>query len=412
MQNFIGISRVVDGVRSNAGSALKNVQRSFEETALKAAGLGEEDEALYRLSKRTEAYLRAVDAMQQASQALVEDFAQAMEDGAMRDIARKFRDKSRMATTQQLVALNKDLAEPVRQACGASDNFTRQSLVSKAFTGLLDANLDCFRVASASVEKTLTSAQQVLNVKPQVYTSPLPRQSEAAMPTPQRNSAPPVVAAQFGVAPSVTSRSTAQSGTTSPTTFDDLLGGMDSSTAPKTYTTSAPAAADLLDFGLGCSTPGEGGGYGNGSLPVRTETSSSPLDFDLSATFGAGPPRANTFAPTPATNNDLSLEGMSWPTKEEEDESCIKARVEAWQDGKNMRTMLVSLHEVAPSGAGWVPVKLGDVGQASDVKAVYRKAVLAVHPDKQQGLGAQTLGHFVFEALREQWNVFRTQERV
>jgi cyclin G-associated kinase len=100
---------------------------------------------------------------------------------------------------------------------------------------------------------------------------------------------------------------------------------------------------------------------------------------------------------------------MSWPSKEDEDESCIKARVEAWQEGKNLRTMLVTLHEVTPSSAGWVQVQLGDVVNPSDVKSVYRKAVLAVHPDKHQAgkSGEKLLGHVVFEALREQWEVFR-----
>jgi len=137
------------------------------------------------------------------------------------------------------------------------------------------------------------------------------------------------------------------------------------------------------------------------------------LDFDLGAAFGAAPsPTSTTEPPAFAPDDDLTLGGFSWPSKEEEDESCIKARVENWQEGKNLRTMLISLHEVAPSSAGWVPVKLGDVGTPADVKSVYRKAVLAVHPDKQPTPGAQTLGHFVFEALRDQWNVFRTQEKV
>merc|ERR1712139_153358 len=101
---------------------------------------------------------------------------------------------------------------------------------------------------------------------------------------------------------------------------------------------------------------------------------------------------------------------LSWGAKEDEDDSCIRERVKFWQNGKNIRTMLVSLHEVAPSSAGWVPVKLGDLLEASDVKSAYRKAVLAVHPDKHQSgkPGERLLGHLILEALRDEWNVYRT----
>mmetsp|Transcript_55963 Transcript_55963/g.108016 ORF Transcript_55963/g.108016 Transcript_55963/m.108016 type:complete len:101 (+) Transcript_55963:2051-2353(+) len=97
---------------------------------------------------------------------------------------------------------------------------------------------------------------------------------------------------------------------------------------------------------------------------------------------------------------------MSWPDKEDEDETCMRARVEAWQDGKKLRAMLVTLHEVAPKSSGWTPVQLSGVMQPADVKSAYRKAVLAVHPDKLPP-NERKLGHCVFEVLCEQWKEFR-----
>lgn len=409
MQNFIGISRAVDSVRSNAGSALKTVQRTFEETALKAAGLGEEDEALYRLNKRAEAYLRAVEALQQARQALAEDFVDVLGDASSRDAARKLGDKSRAATAQQLSALGRDVTESARRACEVDDYSTRQLLVGKAFAGLLDADGECHRAMSSAVEKT----REMARVSPSA-----PARPQAYLP-PRSAANNFVVGSEAGVStPPVARNTTMEANVSPPAVFDDLIGGMDGAATAKAPELSSAPTGDLLDFGGFDVSAGAAAGLGASSPPRTGPLGASSGDtsnlgsFDLGAAFGAAPaPTSTTQAPTPGDDN-LTLGGLSWPSKEEEDESCIRARVEAWQEGKNLRTMLVSLHEVAPSSAGWVPVKLGEVVQPSDVKAVYRKAVLAVHPDKQPTDGARKLGHFVFESLREQWGVFRTQEKV
>jgi hypothetical protein len=438
MQNFLEFSSVVDSVRSNAGSALKSVQRQFEEKALKAAGLGEDEESLYLLNKHTQAYLRAADAMQQAATALADDFSTAMEDLAMRDIARKFRDSSKSANATQISALQKELAEPIRQACAANDDAIRRQLVNKAFVGLLDTNLDCFRSVSTSMEEAHSQAQKALKdiAKPKAMGSPSKPSPDMDMghskssPTSKagagyahRASVPSVPAANDVSRHDQYTRARAKTlpsvSTPTAASFDDLLGdvagGSASKAAPKENGTG-----DLLDFGFDAPSTSAGGvGPSVASTPPRAaETSSSMFDLQFDAdsvlNSGIGTKTPCERAPAPVApdtkRNSLgSLDGLAWTSKEDEDESCIKARVDHWQQGKNLRTMLVTLHQVAPSSSEWQQVQLGDLQTPADVKAVYRKAVLAVHPDKNQGKsGEKMLAHHVFQALCEQWNVFRT----
>lgn len=406
MKNFVEFSSVVDSVRSNAGSALKSVQRQFEEQALKAAGLGEDEEALYRLNKRAQAYLRATDALQQAAAALADDFADAIEDLAMRDVARKFRDTHKSTAAQQQNALAKEVGDPVRQAVDGDNYSMRQKLVSKAFASLIDINLESFRIASSLVEEVHKAAQVALqdNARPRSKTEQVP----PAYAPPTRCQTTPTINRRVS-APNVTS----PPAKTETVAFEDLIGDMSGGNTSK-----APAKSnDLLDFDF--ERPTEGNVSGTSVPPELQRRASAPanlpfdLDFDA-LNFGAATPTpaAQPQVPSvPSVNSGLgNLDGMLWPSKEDEDESCIRARVESWQAGKNLRTMLVSLHEVTPSSAGWVPVQLQDVVQPADVKSVYRKAVLAVHPDKHAAgkSGERMLGHLVFETLREQWNVFRS----
>jgi len=410
MQNFLDISSVVDSVRSNAGSAFKSVQRAAEESALKAAGLGEDEEALYRLNKHAQSYMRAQDALNTAAATLADDFSEAIEDFALREVARNLRDAGKATSAQQMTVLNRDLADTVRQACDADLYATRQQLLGKAFENLLGVNLECFRAASASVEEAHKSAQKVLKdsaAPKSLGRAAAPKAAAAAYAPP----AAPVAPAPEKSAAHLQRRATAPAGG-----FDDLIGfgDMGGSTATK----SAPVAkksADLLDFDFGGPSGDTGTSFpreraATHSAPV-THAASSPnmsFDFDFNAPAPTTPITPAAAAPTQSLGG---LGGLTWTPKEEESESCIKARVEAWQQGKNLRTMLVTLHEVAPTSSGWVPVQLCQVVQPADVKSVYRKAVLAVHPDKldQSKPGEKTLGHLVFQTLCDQWNVFRKE---
>ena len=53
-----------------------------------------------------------------------------------------------------------------------------------------------------------------------------------------------------------------------------------------------------------------------------------------------------------------------------------------YQDKKNLRALLASLHEIAPP-CSWKPVSMAELIDPKKVKKSYHRACLAVHPDKQ-----------------------------
>lgn len=89
-------------------------------------------------------------------------------------------------------------------------------------------------------------------------------------------------------------------------------------------------------------------------------------------------------------------------------EKAVKARVQEWQkEKKNLRALLASLHEIAPPCA-WKALSLAELLDHSAVKKAYRKALLAVHPDKQAtgDIESKVLAQHIFDALRDAWNLF------
>jgi len=54
-------------------------------------------------------------------------------------------------------------------------------------------------------------------------------------------------------------------------------------------------------------------------------------------------------------------------------------------------------------------MSLGELLDEKSVKKAYRKAIMVVHPDKQDDpndLSAKVLAQLVFDALREAWGAF------
>lgn len=54
-------------------------------------------------------------------------------------------------------------------------------------------------------------------------------------------------------------------------------------------------------------------------------------------------------------------------------------------------------------------MSLGELLDPSAVKRAYRKALLVIHPDKQDDpndLSAKVLAQLLFDALREAWDAF------
>ncbi|KAK3755297.1 hypothetical protein QZH41_014605 [Actinostola sp. cb2023] len=87
----------------------------------------------------------------------------------------------------------------------------------------------------------------------------------------------------------------------------------------------------------------------------------------------------------------------------------IKAKVQEWASGKesNIRALLCSLHLVLWEGEErWQHIGMHQLVQPDQVKKMYRKAVLSVHPDKLTGRPEESLARAIFIELNEAWAAF------
>ena len=85
-----------------------------------------------------------------------------------------------------------------------------------------------------------------------------------------------------------------------------------------------------------------------------------------------------------------------------------EAKIFDWKEGKarNIRTLLCSLHKIIWTGARWTECGMHQLVSSSDVKKMYRKACLAVHPDKQMGTENENISKLIFMELNEAWSEF------
>jgi len=85
-----------------------------------------------------------------------------------------------------------------------------------------------------------------------------------------------------------------------------------------------------------------------------------------------------------------------------------EARVFKWKDGKarNLRALLCSLDTVLWEQTKWTKCGMHQLVTPLDVKKMYRKACLAVHPDKQVGTENEELSKLIFMELNDAWSDF------
>ncbi|XP_062509275.1 cyclin-G-associated kinase-like isoform X2 [Corticium candelabrum] len=86
-----------------------------------------------------------------------------------------------------------------------------------------------------------------------------------------------------------------------------------------------------------------------------------------------------------------------------------KLKVSRWTAGKekNIRALLSSLHAVLWEGSSrWTEIGMHELVQPDQVKRVYKKACLCVHPDKLTGQPQETLARAIFVALNEAYTAF------
>ncbi|KZC09191.1 Cyclin-G-associated kinase [Dufourea novaeangliae] len=86
-----------------------------------------------------------------------------------------------------------------------------------------------------------------------------------------------------------------------------------------------------------------------------------------------------------------------------------RMKIAEWTDGKkgNLRALLCSLHTVLwPEAERWQRCEMHQLVTSADVKKAYRKACLAVHPDKQAGTPNENIAKLIFMELNNSWSVF------
>ncbi|CAH0727918.1 unnamed protein product, partial [Brenthis ino] len=90
-----------------------------------------------------------------------------------------------------------------------------------------------------------------------------------------------------------------------------------------------------------------------------------------------------------------------------------KLKIQEWTEGKkaNIRALLCSLHGVVWAECRWARVDMAQLVSPADVKRHYRKACLAVHPDKQMGTPNENLAKMIFMELNNAWSDFENDKQ-
>ncbi|XP_034117505.1 cyclin-G-associated kinase [Drosophila albomicans] len=85
-----------------------------------------------------------------------------------------------------------------------------------------------------------------------------------------------------------------------------------------------------------------------------------------------------------------------------------KVRIMEWTDGKknNIRALLCSMHTVLWENAKWQKCEMSTMVTPAEVKKAYRRACLAVHPDKHNGTEHEEIAKLIFMELNNAWTDF------
>ncbi|CAF4713079.1 unnamed protein product [Rotaria sp. Silwood1] len=89
----------------------------------------------------------------------------------------------------------------------------------------------------------------------------------------------------------------------------------------------------------------------------------------------------------------------------------IVLKVREWTEGKkrNIRALLCSLSTVTWPECTWGGCQMHELVTPDQVKKVYRKAVLHIHPDKLRGDPNEELAKLIFVELNEAWSQFERE---
>ncbi|KAM4721202.1 auxilin isoform 2-T2 [Rhinophrynus dorsalis] len=158
------------------------------------------------------------------------------------------------------------------------------------------------------------------------------------------------------------------------------------------------------NYNISFSAPGSGqNDRGKNATNVDTKQKMGADFEDLLSSQGFN---AHKERKGPRTIAEMRKEEMS---KEMDPE---KLKILDWIEGKerNIRALLSTMHTVLWSGeTKWKPVRMADLVTPEQVKKVYRKAVLVVHPDKATGQPYEQYAKMIFMELNDAWSEFENQ---
>ncbi|KAM7012326.1 auxilin isoform 2-T3 [Tautogolabrus adspersus] len=143
-------------------------------------------------------------------------------------------------------------------------------------------------------------------------------------------------------------------------------------------------------------------GKAQASMGTKPKVSNANFDDLLSGQGFAGAKEKKG----PRTIAEMRKEEMA---KEMDPE---KIKILDWIEGKerNIRALLSTMHTVLWEGeTRWKPVGMADLVTPEQVKKVYRKAVLVVHPDKATGQPYEQYAKMIFMELNDAWSEFESQ---
>nr|XP_021329777.1 putative tyrosine-protein phosphatase auxilin isoform X14 [Danio rerio] len=150
------------------------------------------------------------------------------------------------------------------------------------------------------------------------------------------------------------------------------------------------------------ASPGAPGPKAQPNMGTRPKVSDANFDDLLSGQGFAGGKEKKG----PKTIAEMRKEEMA---KEMDPE---KLKILDWIEGKerNIRALLSTMHTVLWEGeTRWKPVGMADLVTPEQVKKVYRKAVLVVHPDKATGQPYEQYAKMIFMELNDAWSEFESQ---
>jgi cyclin G-associated kinase len=122
--------------------------------------------------------------------------------------------------------------------------------------------------------------------------------------------------------------------------------------------------------------------------------------------------KSEGFSSSSANGKNQTINDLRRVEMVRDSQDPIQLKISLWREGKkkNIRALLASLHTITWEGCNWTEVGMSQMITDVQVKKVYRKACLCIHPDKQVGNDQELLAKAIFVELNEAWAAFEADK--